>query len=202
MLNVDRLREELVKITLNPERWNQGDWIQGVKGPADSPPEPCGTFGCLAGNTVLAENVPLQWEFNELGLDVNGKPHGYWYVERTESGDSIRNTAQSILGLTHWQASELFAGSNGLDDLWRVASKISAGEISDRDYRTAMRKAAEKRFEQAQQKLKEFDNTHPTLRAIIHGDEAREAERLEQDLEKAALELTKVPSEIPTSSVW
>lgn len=121
-LNVKELRAQLVHLTVYPEKWDQESWVQGVE--SATRPSACDTFGCLAGNTVLASGKELIWE----------NYSGRWLAYGVKGEGSISETARVVLGLTGYQASALFSPDNREEDLWRIANEISAGEISTHDY--------------------------------------------------------------------
>lgn len=86
--------------------WNQGNW--------------CGTACCIAGHTVLDTG----WTFETFG---DGE-----YTSFAVKGSEVKNVeaiAREALGLTEDQCSELFSGSNDIEDLWTIAAGISDGEI-------------------------------------------------------------------------
>lgn len=175
-LNVSLLREELRYITINPEKHNQGLWAEAetdVELPegiglysneaykTEAPrPSACGSFGCLAGNTVIHSGTELDWyqsqtrlrdgrkvvtwqADNVLGETVTVKD---WYDgHEYEEPKSISRKAQELFDLTPRQADRLFDGDNTLDTIWAWAEKISGGEITadkgrwGSDYATALR---------------------------------------------------------------
>jgi hypothetical protein len=140
-LNVRELLAQLRHLTIHPEKWNQETWVQEVEDGTEEPPSACDTFGCLAGNTVLASGKELLWE----------NYSGRWMAYGVKGEGSISDTARVLLGLTHQQASALFSPNNREVDLWRIAREITAGEIGQYDYEKA------KREFQVAQGLKEYE---------------------------------------------
>lgn len=168
-VNTARLLEELRFITIYPEKWDQQLWF--VSGKADTedeltetpnaPISACGSFGCLAGNTVAREGLDLKW-YKEEFYNHNDQFAGYrWachsvfteseeefqarrdalplrdrqWVERYSA--AISEKAAEILGLNYTQLDRLFSGENGLDELWELAYIVTGGGISPQDYEDA-----------------------------------------------------------------
>lgn len=170
-VNVERLLEELRFVTIFPEKWDQSLWFSsGVDAtdedtdkdaPVSNGVSACGSFGCLAGNTVAREGLDLAW-YKASKFDENGNFTGYrWeasrvYVESKEEFDKrmadvpedrrtwlsratreIPDVAADVLGLNYTQHDRLFSGENSLDDLWETAYIVSGGQISEADYADA-----------------------------------------------------------------
>lgn len=184
-LNVELLREELRNITIHPELHAQGLWVgaetevelpPGVDRYSDEwydfktpPPPACGSYGCLAGNTVVHGGHELDW-FIDYHETLPGKKVAIWkaesildeYITHYEGTEdeftekkSIHTKAKEMFDLTERQANKLFDGDNSLDDLWRYAEEISAGQIQGNkdnfysDYAIALRE-----YEQVQAEAK------------------------------------------------
>lgn len=152
-VDIDTLRDELTYITVFPEFWNQGDWVNPVNseiGFASTPPTACGTMGCLAGNTVLHANGDLQWEKGEWWDYATQTMKFYWRTEyvlmpsKTEK-EHIEYAARDHLGLNNTQADSLFDGGNDLDDLWEKAYAVSDGKITREDRAKAELQLAERK---------------------------------------------------------
>lgn len=147
-VNAPLLLAELRNITLHPEEWDQGDWLY-----TNSEEDPtgadfaCGTFGCLAGNTVVHQDIELNWVQVTRYHYVNGEaiPYLSWKAdfvkEKDEWGDfiSIAKKARQLLGLNDVQGTELFSSENYLDDLWETAYTVTGGKITPLDYEEAQR---------------------------------------------------------------
>jgi len=168
-VNTERLLEELRFITIFPEKWDQQLWF--VSGKADteeeltekpkSPISACGSFGCLAGNTVARDGHELAW-YKESFYTDNDQFMGYrWachsvYIESEEEfkarvatlpaqdqqwerrkSVAISEKAAETLGLNYIQQERLFSGENLLDDLWELAYTVSGGAITPQDYEDA-----------------------------------------------------------------
>lgn len=168
-VNTARLLEELRFITIYPEKWDQQLWF--VSGKADTedelteapkaPISACGSFGCLAGNTVARDGLELKW-YKEEFYNHNDQFAGYRWASHsvfTESEEefqarrdalplrdrqwverkstAISEKAAEILGLNYTQLDRLFSGENGLDELWELAYIVTGGGISPQDYEDA-----------------------------------------------------------------
>lgn len=183
-VNTARLLEELRFITIYPEKWDQQLWF--VSGKADTedeltevpkaPISACGSFGCLAGNTVAREGLDLKW-YKESFYSENDRFMGFrWachsvfteseeefearraalpaqdrqWVERNSA--AISEKAADILGLNYTQQDRLFSGENGLDDLWELAYTATRGGISPEDYEDAKAQREVQRAKEAKEK--------------------------------------------------
>jgi len=120
MVNVKLLHKELRFIAENPEKWNQGSWVNEIRALETELPAPCNTFGCLAGNTVIHKGDELLWNFYD----------GVWETEWTIDGARVSERARQYLELTHDQASALFAPSNTYYRLWELAMQFSDGGLT------------------------------------------------------------------------
>lgn len=140
MLNVDKLLSELRFLTIHPDKWDQSLWVKYV-GPENPRTSACGSFGCLAGNAVLRENIELAWyEIQHFDVNVGAiRGTNVWYADYTIDHEHIEEKATELLGLTPHQAERLFDGDNSLDTLWELAESITLGEIDEYDYIEARR---------------------------------------------------------------
>lgn len=120
-INVDLLRQTLEYITAHPEEWDQEQWA--IK-------DSCGTAYCAAGTTVVLHDGKdaINWDSahrrnygSRLSTDEAIRPDGEWI--------GIRDRAQELLGLNHFQADRLFDASNTLYDLWAIAESMTDGVI-------------------------------------------------------------------------
>lgn len=147
MLNVSLLLKELRHVTIHPEQWDQGVWAKATQEEKPDPrPSACGSYGCLAGNTVIHSGERLYWE-KEGTIFQDGAEVPLWiaaFVQTAEGhrGESVSYTAQALFGMTRHQAMRMFAGENTLDQLWEIAGEIAGGEISNYEYNEAKRAAA------------------------------------------------------------
>ena len=148
------LLRQLRKLTVHPDQHDQGVWVKATtEGTPETAPRPsaCGSFGCLAGNAVLASGKELYWERQGFGTNAEGKDIVRWiadYVQGPgdELGRSIADEAQALLGLDDDQARMLFSGSNTREDLWHLAIEYTHGElypITLHDYVSALAEADE-----------------------------------------------------------
>jgi len=170
-LNVALLLEELRFLTINPEQHEQGLWAEARTevplSPEDSPyeveaprPSACGSFGCLAGNTLIHKDVELDW-YEATYFRENGKKIQVWQADNVlnetvtvkddwdgteyEEPKPISTKARELLDLTEQQADRLFDGDNTQERLWELAEQITAGEITGdpnywySDYAVALR---------------------------------------------------------------
>jgi len=101
-VNVKKLRSELRFLTINPDKWDQGLWVKVEQEEKPGRPSACGSFGCLAGNTVVHEDLELAW-YKEV--------HTVW--ERDEDGSvryqngspvPVRHEDGRVKRVTRWQA--------------------------------------------------------------------------------------------------
>lgn len=144
---VEQLRDNLAWITEHPDRHDQHTWMaipydmaehrddeESDAAPWQRPAElgttgNCGAFACLAGWVVLRDpSIPLvrtgNGDISPADLDDED---GTW--DTGWAGDT-GEVARHVLGLHRGNATALFAGSNELGDLWRMASIITAGRIA------------------------------------------------------------------------
>lgn len=183
-VNTARLLEELRFITIYPEKWDQQLWFvtgnalieDELTEPPKTPISACGSFGCLAGNTVARDGLELKW-YKEAFYNHNDQFAGYrWachsvftesegefearraalpaqdrqWVERRSA--SISEQAAEILGLNYTQQDRLFSGENGLDDLWELAYTATGGGISPADYEDAKAQREVQKAKEAKEK--------------------------------------------------
>lgn len=163
------LHQELRHATIYPEKHDQSVWFKQIDGVAGAEPA-CGTFGCLAGNTILHSGEKLDWRFMPEDTETWGYDYltpdevkelpetveGHWTAEHTASGESAFDRGRELLGLTRHQADKLFEGDNTLDILWELAEEMTLGEISSWDYETAKRDAAAARLNEAHKALDDY----------------------------------------------
>lgn len=151
-VNVPLLLQELRRLTITPEKWNQGMWaLSDVKPNGEKPKRggACGSFGCLAGNTVINQGYELDWFEDELYSGDHEEYRAVWIANdvimnpdspaledfRTEP---INRVAQEELGLNGQQAAALFNGDNDLEMMWGYAYTVSGGVITEDDYAKAV----------------------------------------------------------------
>lgn len=113
-VNVPLLRKQLEWATSEHAKatrgefseWDQDKW--------------CGTRCCIAGHTAL-----------DTGWTTHTYPDGAVSTVLTRGTESehVRYVAQDALGLTWDEAQTLFDGKNQISDLWRIANKVTNGEI-------------------------------------------------------------------------
>jgi len=143
MLNVSKLLGELQQLTIYPEKWDQGFWAVPAIDPETKRPSACGSYGCIAGNTLIHNEYTLIWKENPMVgyFDEASQDRHRWIAEDAEDSNGNRRTieahAAKELGLTPWQAEILFDPDNTEADLWEHAERFSGGQISDWDYRLA-----------------------------------------------------------------
>ncbi len=88
-------------------KWDQRQWIA-----------PCGTYGCLAGNTVLDAGLTVvdnTWGFGFIGFEIK------------ETGENVFDAARRILGLTADESWMLFNMENTIDDLRAMQKNLHNG---------------------------------------------------------------------------
>lgn len=119
MVNVPELRKQLEFITSNREMWDQATWIDvpiEVQSLEEANLWNCGTTGCLAGWTAVANGWRPTSNFAFTVIKGNRVM-------------SVAGAAAEILDLTSKQADLLFHGGLSLEMLWCVAEVITDGEI-------------------------------------------------------------------------
>jgi hypothetical protein len=87
-------------IVVHPEEWNQRWWA--LKGKS------CGTVFCVAGHAVNFSHPDAEFEFIGDAVKIDGCPK------------SIRDVATRDLGLSRFEALELFDCENDLDTIHRT----------------------------------------------------------------------------------
>lgn len=116
MINIPLLRKTLEYITAHPDEWEQGVWGKRVwQGNV------CRTSHCLAGHAVVLNGDELSWTLNRY--------NGVRFACLNDAPMSIRDRAQELLGLTYYQAGQLFESANSLRKLWTLAGEFTNGEI-------------------------------------------------------------------------
>ena len=107
-------------------------------------------LGVSIGLTSRSKAIAFWTADNILGERV---PDGYGEYRKK----SIEEKATELFDLTRVQADRLFDGSNTLDELWKKAEQISAGEITSSkewywsDYNEALREKNVLEMEKARQ---------------------------------------------------
>lgn len=208
-INTGELRRQLRKLTIHPDQHDQGLWAKAITEDNTAPRQSaCDTFGCLAGNTVLASGQQLYWSNPVETYTAEGKEAFAWeanYVANSDGspGRYIRDEAQELLGLSESQARMIFDGSNTRDDLWHFAIEFTANTlypITLRDYvqavseakEVAKEKAAEAKvkaekaaaLKKAEDELTLLRAAHPELYRSV--DEAATKKEDKEKAEKAA----------------
>lgn len=103
-MNIAKLQKLKKFILAEPRRYQQEWWLYGPQSAVVLKQKPpCGTAGCLAGNTVLMEGYVPFGTSDEERFDSCNKPGGRSY--------EVRVTAMKILGLTEDQSRKLFEAS-------------------------------------------------------------------------------------------
>jgi hypothetical protein len=139
-VNAELLDEILAFITAHPQTWEQEDWYRVVDQKTGESAyisrvneyeevNSCGTSFCFAGHVALHEGFPLPPKQNS----------GYWQrVVKFEDGhtdvEEASEFATKVLGLTTWQADELFDPTNTLDDLKIMVELLKGGHDTDDMY--------------------------------------------------------------------
>lgn len=128
MPNADLLKRTLAHIEAHPEQWFQGNW----RGPRNllgsehwrqaEAGEGCGTAFCFAG--WAAELSGVTW--------VYPPDHRLSYTVLTPGEEEIAVDlyARLLLDLDFYEAADLFASDNTLDDLRRIVAELSATPAS------------------------------------------------------------------------
>ncbi len=122
MVNVEVLRKELEFITSNQEEWNQEQW--------SCQDSECGTTACLGGWTVIHAGYELIFDDTTAAvvLSETGKS------QRIETVANILLDLPRIarfdqFGESYYSDHPLFEPQNTLTDLWRIANRLTNGEI-------------------------------------------------------------------------
>lgn len=114
--NVALLNQTLAYIEAHPQEWDQTTWH-------------CGTTACFAGHAALldgAEWAPANVPIGELVLARDDDPDLNVLVLDGTPSVFVDDRAQRILGLTEYQATELFSGCNSLDDLRTLVAEFTS----------------------------------------------------------------------------
>ncbi len=114
-VNVELLRKVLEFITEHPDEWEQAEWLSRST---------CGTAGCVAGWAVVMDGQEIEWEPDVLDNGLTG-----YRASGTKQGLRIDDAAREALGLTPFEASEMFMAYNDLPYLWHLAREFTGGEI-------------------------------------------------------------------------
>jgi hypothetical protein len=95
-----------------PSEWDQGSWITRQRS------VPCGTACCIAGKVALDDGLEprISGRSWEAVHDFDSTSTVLLDGERL----SVPEYAQVALGLDRYQANELFAGGNTIEDLRRI----------------------------------------------------------------------------------
>jgi len=109
VINKDLLRETLAYIEAHPEEWDQTKWI-------------CESVACFAGRAcLLSGDRPIfdpKWRFEAMRVAVGELGHDV----------GVRRRATDLLGIDEWQADDLFAQKNTLNDLRRIVAELCERE--------------------------------------------------------------------------
>lgn len=108
-VNVEKLHEELRFLTINPDKWNQGLWVKVEQVERPGRPSACGSFGCLAGNTVVHEDMELLWYEDEETVWVRDK-HGDMVWDRNGNPIPTRNEDGTTKRVVFWHADDTIVG--------------------------------------------------------------------------------------------
>lgn len=114
MINVPLLRKTLEYITAHPEEWDQAYW--GTRVINDNA---CNTSHCLAGHAVVLNGDQVLWSGDD---DTE-------FANFIASGQLIQVRAEHLLGLAPPEARALFSHNNSLYRLWKIANRLTNGEI-------------------------------------------------------------------------
>lgn len=107
-INIPLLRKVMDHITAHPEEHDQTTWGQRRH---------CGTTFCVAGWAVQFAGHEIVWPSDDE-------------AEFVEDGQAIADVAETALGLTPWQAEQLFHQSFGLPQVWDAVEEITGGELT------------------------------------------------------------------------
>lgn len=118
MADAVQMRKVLEHIHANPEEHDQNSWA--VKKPS------CGTTMCYAGTTLHLAGYRLLWEkigeSGELAATSAQNP-------QTGEVGLIEDEASKLLGLTSWEANQLFYCWGDVAHLYEVVNRLTGGEV-------------------------------------------------------------------------
>jgi hypothetical protein len=106
-INVALLKKTLARIEAEPEHWNQSWWR-------------CGTSYCFGGWAAVLAGAKFRRPDENMSIELI--PKYAW--EKNRPYVVMHDRAQYILGLTNYEASELFFSGNSLADLKRIVRKL------------------------------------------------------------------------------
>lgn len=89
-------------------KWDQSTWTA-----------PCGTYGCIAGNTVLDAGYIAHPQPSMIGRVVVDQTGKEWFVP---------DAARQILGLTEEETAWLFRAHNSIEDLRIMQKNLHNGD--------------------------------------------------------------------------
>jgi len=180
MVNVDVLRRELLFIAENPRKWDQDVWISSVRDSKDKMPEPCGTFGCLAGNTVVHSGGKISWQYSD----------GLWNATLMVDGMVfVSEQAREILGLSEEESNRLFSSDNNYKDLWDIAIDISKGvegEFTVEERNKALLQYAENLMKTTRNDFYDLLSEHEDIHGILW-----KAIEMHEDRDRAYMQYSK-----------
>jgi hypothetical protein len=144
---VDLLDEVIRQIEQHPENWYQGDWARAKVETDENDefptltkveleaavPTSCGTAMCVAGWAAHLTGAKIDWHptYSEVVVDfgVSSLYRLSGFVANTVNNNTqeIETYARRVLGLNSFDASELFAPHNDLDDIRRLRARMAQG---------------------------------------------------------------------------
>lgn len=130
----ERLDKALAGIDASLANWDQTQWAVRKLNDDDeywfdeivvAPTPECGTAMCLAGQVVVQAGYYIAFQY--------GHAETNWAVDKTGLRHEISSLARKLLGLTVWQANQLFSANNDRGELQRVRDKIVNGDFSNEE---------------------------------------------------------------------
>lgn len=112
--NVALLNQTLAYIEAHPEEWDQKTWH-------------CGTTACFAGHAAALNGGEWLGRGSDSLIARDDDPaEDIWAAtEDRPAIVEVDRRAKRVLGLTDYQAEDLFEGGNSLDDLREIVAKLT-----------------------------------------------------------------------------
>lgn len=99
---IDNAEAHALDASAPGRKWNQSAWVA-----------PCGTYGCIAGNTAL---------------DAGYKLKTTGWAQLDGRSESVETVARELLGLTPNEAGEMFEPRNTIETLRKLQKHLHNGE--------------------------------------------------------------------------
>ena len=125
-MNIDApiLRKALEHITAHPEEWDQNQWA--------ARDTLCGTSCCLAGTIAVQQGYKFVFEKGKSSTTYASKDGLSAYIPHVAAAELLGCQVASFAcdAVAEYPAvRQMFDGANGLPELWRMANRLTDGEI-------------------------------------------------------------------------